>query len=295
MSSSRLSFVYKGINGVRRILIKENIDMVFTLGERLNFITILSAVGIRTKVVASNRASPLFSLMVKYVLLNGFSYRLADGLVFQTTLAREMTRNLYGNVQSKVIPNGLEIKERIQKKPKDIILNVGNFNRGKNQDKLINIFSRVNKKFTNKWELHFVGSGPTLNYCINMAETLGLSDRIVFHGSKSNIQDLYLNARIFAFVSESEGFPNVILEALAYKCPVIAYDCIAGPSDVLQNGYNGYLVRLNDDQEFALKLMKLMQREDILHSIAQNCIKSVEQYDIKRVAKEYLSFFERLL
>jgi GalNAc-alpha-(1->4)-GalNAc-alpha-(1->3)-diNAcBac-PP-undecaprenol alpha-1,4-N-acetyl-D-galactosaminyltransferase len=91
-----------------------------------------------------------------------------------------------------------------------------------------------------------------------LAKKLQVEDRVVFTGKQEDVEKYYLTSSIFAFTSASEGFPNVIGEAMAACLPVVAYDCVAGPSDLIISGETGYLVPLNDEIQFTQKLQYLI-------------------------------------
>ena len=137
-------------------------------------------------------------------------------------------------------------------------MNIGRFIKSKQQALLIRIFSRVNLP---NWKLIFIGEGEYREQCVNLIESLSLKDRVEFHDSTKNIAAFYQRASVFAFTSSSEGFPNALAEAMLAGCACISFDCVAGPSDIIQDGKNGFLVPLNNETEFEHKLHQLMKDE----------------------------------
>ena len=65
-------------------------------------------------------------------------------------------------------------------------------------------------------------------------------------GNVSDIDSLYQKVQVFAFSSKSEGFPNALGEAMSAGLASIAYDCPAGPSDLIQHEQNGFLISIGD-------------------------------------------------
>ena len=121
-------------------------------------------------------------------------------------------------------------------------------------------------------------------------DDLGLTDRIILAGSQKDVVSYLLRSKIFAFTSSSEGFPNVIGEALAAGLPVIAYDCIAGPADMVEDGKNGYLIPLFAEEMFKKKLVYLMQHDEVRNQMVQNAPPSVLKYSTSVVCEKYLDF-----
>jgi glycosyltransferase involved in cell wall biosynthesis len=70
-------------------------------------------------------------------------------------------------------------------------------------------------------------------------------DKVFLEGEQKEIDPWYHRAKLFAFTSSSEGYPNVVGEALSAGLPVVAYDCIAGPSDMIDDGKTGILFRFS--------------------------------------------------
>jgi GalNAc-alpha-(1->4)-GalNAc-alpha-(1->3)-diNAcBac-PP-undecaprenol alpha-1,4-N-acetyl-D-galactosaminyltransferase len=115
---------------------------------------------------------------------------------------------------------------------------------------------------------------------------------VVFAGRRSDVQRFYDRAKIFAFTSSSEGFPNVVAEALSAGLPVVSYDCVAGPADLIRNGEKGFLVDLFDDALFAERLGYLMKNEEKRHTMSINARRSVAHLSPSAVAGRVLAFMQ---
>ena len=121
-------------------------------------------------------------------------------------------------------------------------------------------------------------------------KSLGLENQVVLTGEQKNVERYYLKSKIFAFTSSIEGFPNVIGEALSAGLPVIAYDCIAGPSEMITDGENGFLIPVFDDIMFQEKLHKLMNDEALMKSIGEKAKKRIHKFSVESIGKQYLDF-----
>ena len=91
-----------------------------------------------------------------------------------------------------------------------------------------------------------------------------LRDHIKLVGEQKDVEFYYKLADIFVFTSSVEGFPNVLGEALSSGLPVVSYDCIAGPADMITNGENGFLIPVFDDEQFSQKLLYLMESQELI-------------------------------
>ena len=116
--------------------------------------------------------------------------------------------------------------------------------------------------------------------------------------SKGRDQEFFLRpdvkavvvALIFAFTSSSEGFPNVIGEALSSGLPVISYDCAAGPAEMIKDGENGFLTPVFDDILFQKRLQSLIDNEGLRNRMSENARRKIREFSIDKIGAEYYSF-----
>ena len=116
----------------------------------------------------------------------------------------------------------------------------------------------THKKALESWELIIVGDGAMKEQIQAKILEKNLQDTIVLKPFTKDIEKEYLNASIYAMTSHFEGFGMVLVEASSYALPCIAFDIAAGPSDIIESGVSGYLIKDNDLQDYADKLFMLM-------------------------------------
>lgn len=90
-------------------------------------------------------------------------------------------------------------------------------------------------------KLHIVGEGPLRKHLENYSNSLGLHHSVVFAGLINDIKKVYKHLDLLALPSETEGMPNVVLEALAMEVPVVATN-VGGLPEIIKSGSNGILV-----------------------------------------------------
>lgn len=288
-SANRFVLTIRTLIYLRKVIKQIDPDTVLSLGEIWNSFVLLALIGTHYPIFVSDRCRPNKSFGRFHDFLRKWLYPQAIGVIAQTEKAKEFYQKQFKQSNIPVIGNPLNSIEI----PKDnirenIVISVGRLIDTKNYDQLIAIFSRINNP---SWKLVIVGgdalkqhNSETLQKQINDS---GMQDRIELAGTQKDINSYLLRSKIFAFTSSSEGFPNAIGEALAAGLPVIAYDCIAGPSDMIQDGENGYLIPLFDQVMFEEKLNKLMGDETLIRTMGNVAVESVKKYSIENIVSDY--------
>lgn len=138
----------------------------------------------------------------------------------------------------------------------DIVIgSVGRMSPVKDYKTLIYAFEKALKLFP-KLKLLLVGDGPAKEELQVIGETLGIGEKIIFTGSRNDVDKLYPCMDMFVLTSLSEGMSNVILEAMASRLPVIATD-VGNNNELIDNGKTGFLVPVANPGELARKIYYL--------------------------------------
>jgi len=112
------------------------------------------------------------------------------------------------------------------------------------------------------WQLDLIGDGPLRPDMEQMVVDLGLEKHVRFLGECSNVPLLLKDAQIFVLISNWEGLPISILEAMRAGMPVIASD-VGGVCEMIEDGVNGYLIPRGDSQLLAKRMMELITNADL--------------------------------
>jgi len=195
-----------------------------------------------------------------------------------------------GRVPVHVIPNPLfELPEPTPLPRRPEVLFVGRLIPSKHVDRLIRTFDRVRH---GDWRLVIVGGDAQgFSEMGNLRELLRarrLEASVELVDTQRDVGRFYRRASIFAFPSSSEGFPNALAEALSFGLPSVAYDCSAGPADLIKDGRNGFLVPVHDDAAFAERLVRLMNDSDLRERMSRRAVASVARLEKTQIAKRFL-------
>ena len=268
---------------LRRLIIQLRCNTHLSFMTKYNLFVICSLLGKKIKLYVSERDSPFDKRFLESVLRRVF-YPLASGVIFQTDEAmRQITRP--GYKATKVIPNPVNIDVPASDCSSNIILNVSRLHPKKGHDRMFRILAKTQ---LDAWTALCIGDGPELKKLNELITAYDLNIKLL--GKKHDVSKYYQMASIFIFTSYWEGFPNVIAEALAHGIPVVAFDCPTGPSDLIIDGYNGYLIHDDNEVLFREKLEELLQNDLLRKQMGRHAVSSVSHLDKRLVAKEYLNF-----
>lgn len=279
---SYLVIIYRITSLIRSLKIKTLICFMTTS----NILGIISGkLFSRIEVTISERRNPLTHDFGYWDFLRKKVYRFSDKLVVQTKEIRNYFEPFMDKRKISIIPNPIKIVDYNENKKEKIILTVGRVDANKNQEQIIRVFSKVKKE---GWKLVICGDGPLLSKLKNLVISLNINDAVEFKGRVKNIEKQYERASIFAFSSLSEGFPNVLLEAMNYGCACISTDCPTGPSILIKNNVNGFLIPLADENSYTNHLQKLIDNEKTRNIFVSNAKSSLEHYSLNKVADQWI-------
>ncbi|EKB49138.1 UDP-D-galactose:(glucosyl)lipopolysaccharide-1,6-D-galactosyltransferase [Cecembia lonarensis LW9] len=135
-----------------------------------------------------------------------------------------------------------------------------------------------------------MGDGPELADLKTYAKKLNVLNRIEFLGFSNEVDKYLAQSKVFVFTSLTEGYPNAIIESMAQGCVPVSFDCIAGPSDIIKHGVNGYLMEVGDTDSMAHYIKNLIQNEDLLHNMSTNSQEVRNTNSLDTLGKLYMDF-----
>ncbi|HZU99567.1 MAG TPA: glycosyltransferase family 4 protein [Planctomycetota bacterium] len=174
-----------------------------------------------------------------------------------------------------------------------VVLFVGRLDEQKRVGLLVRAFARVIVQAPEA-RLAVAGSGPALDECRALAQTLGIADRVAFLGARADVEALQRAASVFVLPSVSEGIPNALLEALACGTPCVATD-IPGTRDLVAHEREALLVPVDDVDALAGAIVRLLRdRELSMRLVAAGRARIESEFEIERVAEQYAALFSEL-
>ncbi len=282
--SSRLSFYINLVrwrNLLRSICIESKADVVLSFIDAINIYCLFSLLGMSTPVVVAERTNPAYSLIsLGKKLVRPFIYRVkAHTVVFQTAAVAEKYKAKWHLKNCKVISNAVQetlipIRSNF---PEKIVLSVGRLDYQKGHDVLLHAWSELGNS-RDGWKLRIVGDGIERGNYEKLLKKLGIQDSVQLIGFSSDVASEYQKASVVVLPSRVEGFPNVLLEAMAAGKSAIASDLPEACREVIQDGTNGLLYNGNSVRDLVLKLQVTLSDKRLMSKLSANAVKVKETY-----------------
>lgn len=166
------------------------------------------------------------------------------------------------------------------------VLAVGRFMPQKGFDILLKIWAKVESQISD-WSLDIIGDDGSDEAGLHgIKESLNLQ-RVSLLPATKDIITKYREASIYVLSSRFEGFPMVLLEATAMSLPIVAFNCKTGPSEIVTNGQNGYLVEQNDLDDFVHKLINLMKDGELRQNMGRKSFEISKRFTMESVLPQW--------
>ena len=196
-----------------------------------------------------------------------------------------------------VIPNAAKfIGNTYSDASKHRVIAVGRMDYQKGFDRLICAWELIqqHEQFKN-WHLDIFGQGEWRDMLQQMIESRGLQHSVRLNSPTKAIGKEYADSAMLVMSSNYEGFPMVMIEAMACGLPVVSFDFKCGPKDIINNNENGILVHNGDIQGLADAMMRLMKDEGLRKRMSEEAKKVVDTYSEETVMKQWTKLFESLV
>ena len=136
-----------------------------------------------------------------------------------------------------------------------------------------------------------LGEGEDRSVLERKIHNAGLDKRLVLKGQVGDMDSYYRQSAMFVMTSRFEGLPLVLLEAKMHRLPLISFDCLTGPSEVIEDGINGTVVPLGDIDAMATAINELIDDKTKRIEYSAMSGSNAERYDMATI----LDSWRRLL
>ncbi len=287
---------------LRSYLQYNKFDFIIDFRYRPNFLQELILIKLlyTTKTIFTVHSSKINDYLPNNSFLTHFLYHKASAIVAITKKMEIAIVSKHNLKNVKTIFNPVNLEEISRKKNESITINfeyiiaVGQYvNNIKQFDKLIECYSNSSLPSRNI-QLVILGDGNLKSQLKNIAIINKVEQNVHFLGQVSNPYAYLSKAKFLVLCSQYEGMPNVILEALACKIPVISFDCDSGPSEMIVQNENGLLVDNQNWNELKHAMNLFVEDAELYNFCKQNALNSVSKFSLDNIGNEWLNLIHTL-
>jgi len=194
------------------------------------------------------------------------------------------------------IPNMIEdIPKNVSKLDTKNLISIGRLAKEKGVTDLIELFKELKEKNPNEhYHLDLVGDGAERNKVVDMIYEYDLTKDITVHGylKKKDINVLFKDTSLYLMTSYTESFGLVLVEAMAYGIPCLAYTSAEGANDLITNDVNGYLIENRNKDEMIEKIEYIMNDDKKRKELGKEARKYSLNYTGDIVKKQWLDLLK---
>lgn len=290
---------------IRRLVRETKPDIIVSFLTNVNVNVLLAVRGLSVPVIVCERTNPAFSRSAGKLLqvLRRMTYPWASAVCVQTQAsAVDFQHMVPGAKHLLVIPNPLPpellsadiISPLSKTSARYRLVAMGRLVSIKRFSWLIQTFSILAKEFPD-WDLYIWGDGPLRTELNQQVTKAGLVGRVILAGSTQQPWTELAHSDAFVLTSEVEGFPNVLLEAMALGVPSVTVDCPSGPRELSNDGQEALLVPLHDTPALQQALRHVMQDPILRNVLGRHGAESVRhRYELPRVLTLWETAFRQV-
>lgn len=293
----------------RKLIIKNRINIIQTHGYKEHVLGLILKIICRKPWIGFAHGYTDENAKVRfYNKLDRFALRFPDIVVtvsnslkrrlIESGVSERKIRIIYNAIDKDglrpdLTPDEVRVKYGI-KQDERLIGVIGRLSPEKGQGIFLHAFKRLIGKIPDVKGI-IIGDGPEKEKLIQFCSNNGLKDKIIFTGYQNNIANFYQIMDLMVLPSFSEALPNVVLEAMAFKIPVIATS-VGGVPEIITDGQNGLLVPSGNPDILAEKMIQLLNDYERLKEFSENAYRSLyPKFSPESRALQILSLYQELL
>ena len=290
----------KSVLLLREYIKKHDIQIVFGIGMSMNGIGLSSTIGLNVKFISCDHTNSIVDTDMAIKRVQRYmAAKFADKIITLTDADRNNYISKYNINPQKVefIYNWINSINSVEKYNVNSrkLVTVGRFDKQKGYDYLSKVTVNVLSKYPD-WQWDIYGSGDDkikeeLVEQFNIGEVLS---QVNFMGNVKGIDNIYPNHGIYVMTSRYEGLPLVLLEAKQYGLPIVSFNCPTGPSEIVIDGENGYLINDFDIEEMSNKICKLIEDKELRGRFSENSLNDTEKFSKERILQQWIHLIEEM-
>jgi glycosyltransferase involved in cell wall biosynthesis len=193
-----------------------------------------------------------------------------------------------------VIPNPLSFYPEQSSTLQNMkVIAVGKQGYQKGFDRLLKSWKIVNERHP-AWQLEIYGTIAPEFKLEEQAKNLNIDKSVFFFPPEKDIQSKYMEASIYVMSSRFEGFGMVLIEAMACGVPCVSFDCNYGPSDIIEDAVDGFVVPNGDCDSLANSIIKLITNETLRTTMGEKAKENVKRFLPETIVQQWDELFKTI-
>lgn len=303
LSSKKLSMskhFLQAVQKLRTYLIEHKIDIVLGIGISMNGVGIASTFGLKTKFVSCDHTNSIVDIDTKVKKIQRYvASKFANKIITLTNQDRLNYIKQYKMNADKVdyIYNWMDSLDNVEKyniNSKKLIT-VGRFDYQKGFDYLSKVANLILSKYPDwEWDIYGDGDEKIKQELRNELEVGGILSRVHFKGNVNGTENIYPEHGMYVMTSRYEGLPLVLLEAKQYGLPIVSFNCPTGPSELILDGENGYLVENYNVEQMSQLINQLIENDELRAKFSQNSMLDTDKYNKEKIVQQWVDLIEEM-
>lgn len=297
-SSSRLRVLRKELKPLLKRYLSENkIDIAFLQGNYSGFIATTLRNGTNIKLIFCDHGDLISQWKQKQITTIRFIASLLSHRVVTLTKSNQedyirkfhLPRRKISNIYNWVSPDQVYSKHYCRNSRK--IIAAGRMEEEKGFDLLLSAFSVVVEKHPD-WHLDLWGDGVLWDDLHRLTEELQLNENVRFMGMRSDIFEHYGDYAMFMLSSHREGFSLVLSEAKANRLPLVSFDVVSGPREIIRDGIDGILVPPEDIAGLSDAMLRLIEDDELRVEMSNHSQENLDKFSKEKILAQWISLIE---
>jgi len=299
VSGNPIAYVTSYVSGIKETIKKVNPDVIVVCDDGLKAFFLPTILGKAIPIIYERHVSKNIEIGKNFgiwkLLLAKLKMKMMDLLANSFTKFIVLTS---GNTKEwkvnnlQIIPNPLpfypnESATLLNKK----VIAVGKQSYQKGYDRLLESWQKVHAENPD-WIVEIYGKFDASQGLESRAIALGIENSVRFFEPQKNIIDNYLESAIYVMSSRFEGFGMVLIEAMSCGIPCVAFNCPYGPSDIITNEVDGFLVENGNTKALAEKLNLLIQDSELRITMGKNAKENVKRFLPENIMQQWDELFK---
>ena len=186
--------------------------------------------------------------------------------------------------------NPLLVQKKLSGKPYKLI-SVGRLDANKNHQFLLDCMKDLKDRGL-PFHLTILGEGDQRAFLENKIKTLNLHSEVTLEGAKEHVEEYLWESDLYVHSALSEGFGLTLIEAMAAGLPVVSLDG-KGNRELIQNGFNGYMVNMNEQDVFVDHIIEIVKDKILYESLSNNALSFSGKFDINQYIVNLLELYKQ--